>query len=150
VSGGGLDGRLAFNPVGNIQRIAVSLTADNARFAGPPPLVIRSGKLEGAILLDPAGTSMKGTLTARGLSRGALSIASLNAEGELHGGAGRVSATVAGTRGRDFVFRTVADFAEGRLRLAGEGSVDRRPIRITQPFVFAREGAAWRLSSGAL
>ena len=149
---GGFTGQLAVSGggLGNIQRIAVSLTADNARFAGPPPLVIRSGKLEGAILLDPAGTSMKGTLTARGLSRGALSIASLNAEGELHGGAGRVSATVAGTRGRDFVFRTVADFAEGRLRLAGEGSVDRRPIRITQPFVFAREGAAWRLSSGAL
>jgi translocation and assembly module TamB len=150
VSGGGLDGQLAFSPWNGLQRIGIDLRADNARFAGPPPVVIRSGRLEGVAVLDPAGTSLKGSLTARGLSRGALSIASLNASGELRGGTGQVRARIAGTRGRDFVFDTVADIAPGRLRLTGRGTVDRRAILLSEPAVLVREGDGWRLASTAL
>jgi translocation and assembly module TamB len=150
VKGGGLAGRLAFSPWHDVQRIAVDLRADNARFAGPPPILIRSGRLEGVALLDPAGTSLKGSLTARGLSRGALSIASLGATGELRGGAGQIRARIAGTRGRDFVFDTVADMAPGRLRLTGRGTVDRRAIVLTQPATITREGDGWRLAPTAL
>jgi translocation and assembly module TamB len=150
VAGGGLAGRLAFSPWNNLQRIAIDLSADNARFAGPPPIVIRSGRLEGVALLDPAGTSLRGTLTARGLSRGALSIASLAASGELRGGRGQISARLAGTRGRDFVFDTRADIAPGRFQLTGRGTVDRRPIVLTQPALLTREGDAWRLAPTAL
>jgi translocation and assembly module TamB len=150
VAGGGLAGRLTFDPWHDIQRIAVDLSADNARFAGPPPIMIRTGRLEGVVLLDPAGTSLKGSLAARGLSRGALSIASLNASGELRGGAGQVRARIAGTRGRDFVFDTVADIAPGRIRLTGRGTVDRRPLELTQPALLTREGDAWRLAPTAL
>ncbi|MEA3008640.1 MAG: translocation and assembly module TamB [Sphingomonadales bacterium] len=150
VVGGGLSGRLAFSPFNNLQRIAIDLRADNARFAGPPPILIRSGRLEGVALLDPGGTSLKGSLVARGLSRGALSIASLNATGDLRGGAGQIRARIAGTRGRDFVFDTVADVAPGRLRLTGRGTVDRRPIVLTQPATLVREGDGWRLAPTAL
>ncbi|MEA3065567.1 MAG: translocation and assembly module TamB [Sphingomonadales bacterium] len=150
VAGGGLAGRLVFDPWHDIQRIAVDLTADNARFAGPPPIMIRTGRLEGVVLLDPAGTSLRGTLAARGLSRGALSVASLNASGELRGGTGQVRARIAGTRGRDFVFDTVAEIAPGRFRLTGRGTVDRRPIVLAEPAVLTREGDAWRLAPTAL
>ncbi|MEA3053484.1 MAG: translocation and assembly module TamB [Sphingomonadales bacterium] len=150
VGGGGLDGRLVFSPWHDMQRIAIDLTAANARFAGPPPVVIRSGRLEGVALLDPAGTSLKGSLTARGLSRGALSIASLAASGELRGGSGQIRARIAGTRGRDFVFDTVADITPGRFRLTGRGTVDRRSIVLTQPASISREGDAWRLAPTAL
>jgi translocation and assembly module TamB len=150
VSGGGLAGRLVFDPWHDIQRITIDLKADNARFAGPPPILIRSGRLEGVALLDPAGTSLKGKLSARGLSRGALSIASLSADGELRGGAGQIRARIAGTRGRDFVFDMVADVAPGRFQLTGRGTVDRRPIVLTQPAVLTREGDAWRLAPTAL
>lgn len=150
VGGGGLSGRLAFSPFNNLQRIAIDLRADNARFAGPPPILIRSGRLEGVALLDPGGTSLKGSLVARGLSRGALSIASLSATGDLRGGAGQIRARIAGTRGRDFVFDTIADIAPGRLRLTGRGTVDRRPIVLTQPATLVREGDGWRLAPTAL
>jgi translocation and assembly module TamB len=150
VSGGGLSGRLAFSPVGDVQRIGIDLTADNARFAGPPPIAIRSGRLEGVALLDPAGTSLRGTLAARGLTRGPVSIANLTASGELRGGTGRISARIAGTRGRNFAFETVADIAPGRVRLSGQGSVDRRAIRLTEPALFTREGEAWRLHGASL
>jgi translocation and assembly module TamB len=149
-AGGGLSGRLGFSPWNGMQRIHVDLDADNARFAGPRPVAIRSGRLEGVVLLDPAGTSLRGTLTARGVSRGALSIASLSASGELRGGTGRISARVAGTRGRSFSFETVADVAPGRLRLTGGGIVDRRRIELTQPALLTREGDGWRLNSAEL
>ncbi|HEX8667969.1 MAG TPA: translocation/assembly module TamB, partial [Allosphingosinicella sp.] len=148
--GGGLTGRLAFDPWNGIQRIQANLTADNARFAGPPPIVIRTGRLEGVALLDPAGTSLRGTLTARGLSRGGLSLARLDATGEMRGGTGRVTARMAGTRGRSFTFDAVADIAPGQIRLSGRGTVDRRPIEITQPALLIREGDAWRVQSAAL
>lgn len=150
VSGGGLDGRLLFSPVNAVQRIAVDLTAANARFAGPPPIAIRSGRLQGVVLLDPAGTSLDGSLVARGLSRGPLSIASLDASGSMRGGAGQVKARIAGTRGRNFSFETVADFAPGRIRFGGRGAVDRRTIELTRPALLTREGDGWRLHDAAL
>jgi translocation and assembly module TamB len=150
VDGGGLAGKLLFDPWQGIQRITMDLRADNARFAGPPPILIRSGRLEGVALLDPAGTSLRGNLSARGLSRGALSIASLVANGELRGGSGQIRGRIAGTRGRDFVFDAVADVAPGRFRLTGRGTVDRRAIVLTEPALLTREGDAWRLAPTAL
>lgn len=150
VAGGGLDGRLLFSPVGSVQRIEVSLAAANARFAGPPPIAIRTGKLEGVILLDPAGTSLRGTLAARGLSRGPLSIARIDASGEMRGGIGKVRARIAGTRGRDFVFDTVTEIAPGRFLVSGRGTVDRRSIQLSEPALITREGDGWRLAPTAM
>lgn len=150
LSGGGLTGSLLFSPVGDVQRIDADLTAQNASFAGPPPITIRSGRLRGVILLDPAGTSVRGSVSARGLSRGGLTIASIDAQADMRGGSGRVTANIAGTRGRSFVFRTVAEIAPGRISLTGGGSVDRRPIRLTEPAVFTRTNDGWRLSQTAI
>jgi translocation and assembly module TamB len=150
VSGGGLLGRLAFSPWNGVQRIGVDLAADNARFAGPPPISIRTGRLRGAALLEPGAASFQGTLSARGVSRGPISIASLEASGNVRGGSGRITARIAGTRGRNFSFATVADFSPGRIRLTGEGSVDRRALRLTQPAILVREGDAWRLESAGV
>jgi translocation and assembly module TamB len=150
VSGGGLDGKLSFDPVRDVQRIQIDLNASNARFAGPPPITIRTGRLEGVALLDPAGTSLRGTLNARGLSRGALSIATVSASGELRGGTGRISARIAGTRGRSFAFETVTDVAPGRYRVSGRGTVDRRPIELSEPAELTREGDGWRLAPTSL
>jgi translocation and assembly module TamB len=146
VAGGGLDGQLLFNPVGNVQRIEAHLAANEARFAGPPPIVIRRGKLDGVILLNPGATSVEGTLAARGITRGGLSVASIEATASMRGGTGQIRANVAGSRGRAFVFRTAADVAPGRIRFTGEGTVDRRPIRLREPALFTREGSAWRLA----
>jgi translocation and assembly module TamB len=150
LAGGGLSGRLVFDPVGTVQRIAADIAADNARFAGPPPLAIRSGRLQGVILLDPAGTSLRGTLSARGLSQGPLFLASLDATGALKAGSGRINAHMTGTRGRSFAFDTIVDVAPGRYRINGSGTLDRRPIALTQPALLVREGDSWRLQSAGI
>lgn len=150
VAGGGLDGKLSFDPWHDIQRIQIDLAANNARFAGPPPIAIRTGRLEGVALLDPAGTSLRGTLNARGVSRGALSIATVAASGELRGGAGTITARIAGTRGRSFAFETVTEVAPGRFRVSGRGTVDRKPIQLSEPALLTLESDGWRLAPTSL
>ena len=90
VAGGGLGGALLFNPVGEVQRIEAHLTAEDARFLGPPPIAIRRGKMDGVILLNPGATSVEGTLSLRGMTRGPLSLARLDAQASLRGGVGQV------------------------------------------------------------
>lgn len=150
VAGGGLTGRLLFTPVGEKQRIEVDLTARDASVAGPPPILIRQGRLKGVVLLDPAGTWVRGTLSARGIQRGGLTIASIEADADLVGGTGQVNADIAGSRGRGFVFRLTGELAPGRLRLSGSGRVDGRPIQLSRPALLTREGAGWRLAPTAL
>jgi hypothetical protein len=91
VAGGGLDGELLFGPYNNRQRVAVNLTANEAHFYGPPPIVIRRATIEGVVLLDPAGNSIEGRVAARGVSRGPLSIANVEASASLRGGVGRIN-----------------------------------------------------------
>ena len=97
VAGGGLDGRLLFGPFRGHQRIHVDLRANDARFAGPPPVMIRRGTIAGIVFLDPAGTTIEGRLAARGVSRGPLSIANVDAQASLRAGVGRCAA---GSRAR--------------------------------------------------
>lgn len=146
VAGGGLDGRLLFSPHRGHQRIAVRLAANDARFAGPPPIVVRRGTIEGVILLDPAGTSIEGRVTARGLSRGPLSIANLDASASLRGGSGTIRARVAGSRGRDFSFDAVAQVSPGRYRISGSGTLDRRPLELVTPAELSSTAEGWRLA----
>ena len=146
VAGGGLDGSLRFSPAGGHQRIAVDLRANEARFVGPPALVVRRGTVNGVILLDPAGTSIEGRVVARGVSRGALSIASVDATASLRGGTGTVRARVAGSRGRDFAFNAVVDVAPNRYRVSGSGTLDRRPLELVTPAELSWSEAGWRLA----
>jgi translocation and assembly module TamB len=146
VAGGGLDGTLLFNPAGANQRIAVDLTANEAAFVGPPPIVIRRGTIRGVVLLDPAGTSVEGRIVARGVSRGPLSIASLDAQASLRGGAGQARIRIAGSRGRDFSFDALADIAPGRFRISGSGTLDRRPLDLVTPAVLTASEEGWRLA----
>ena len=145
VAGGGLNGRLLFDPLGSHQRIAVNLAAEGARFVGPPPILVRRGTIEGVVVLDPAGTSVEGRVVGRGVSRGALSIASLDAQASLRGGVGQVRARVAGSRGRDFAFNAVADVAPGRYRISGSGTLDRRPLALSSPAELTWSEEGWRL-----
>jgi len=146
VAGGGLDGTLLFNPVGGNQRIGVNLTASDAHFVGPPPIVVRRGTIEGAVLLDPAGTSVEGRIVARGVSRGPLSIANLDAQASLRGGTGQARIRIAGSRGRDFSFNAVADIAPGRYRVSGSGTLDRRPLELVTPAELTATPEGWRLA----
>jgi translocation and assembly module TamB len=113
VAGSGLTGLLRFDRAGEVQRISLSFDAANARLATAPEITIGRGGADGEVLLDPAGLVLRGTVTARGLRRGALSLARLAASADLRDGRGEVKAAFAGSRGRAFDLQTLAQVRRG-------------------------------------
>jgi translocation and assembly module TamB len=150
VQGSGISGLLAFEPAGTIQRIRANLVARDARLEGPPLISARRGQFDGVILLDPAGTSIEGTLTGQGLQRGPLTLARLAANINLKGGVGEVRASFAGERGRSFDFQTLARGGRNQWTVVGSGTIDRKPIQLTSPAVLTREGDGWRMQPATL
>lgn len=150
VAGGGLDGSVILSVPGGIQRIVANFTARDARFAGPPPIIIRRGQLNAVIMLDPRGTDIDATFQGTGLQRGTLSIARIAGNARLVDGVGTVRASLAGARGRDFTLQLAAQVGRDRTILRGQGTLSRMPIRLTRPAIIRRDGAGWRLESSEL
>lgn len=146
VAGAGLTGLLRFDRAGEVQRISFGFDAAGARLAMSPELRIARGAADGEVLLDPAGLIVRGTATARGLQRGALSLARLAASAELREGRGEIKAAFAGSRGRAFDLNTVVQVAPGRYAVTGGGTIDRRPVQLGSPAVLTREAGGWRLA----
>jgi len=143
---GPISGSLAFSPVNGAQRIEAHLAASNARIAGDTAIAIRSGKLDGTILLEEGRTSLDGTLVARGLAYGAIDLARLTANGRLVNGSGQVRAALAGRRGKAFELVTLADFSPDRVRLTGRGKVEGRDLVLESPAVLTRADGGWQIA----
>lgn len=144
LAGGGLDGQLAFAPVGDAQKIEAHLRASNARFPGA--LAVRAGRLDGSIILAEGQTTLDGVIDARGFEMSGISLARLTANAKLVNGSGQVRAAIAGRRGAAFDFSTLANVTPDRIELTGKGSVERRPMVLNQPAVFTRDGDGWSLA----
>jgi translocation and assembly module TamB len=148
ISGGGLSGSLTFRPDKGLQRIDANLDARAATLAGG--LTIRRGHLEGSVLLDPDGATTEATITAVGLRRGSLALGRLAANVRLTGGTGEARVAIAGSRGRAFDIQSVIGIAPDRYIVQAQGTVDRRPISLTAPAIFVRDGDGWRLQTTKL
>ena len=147
LAGGGVAGTLAFAPSGEVQRIEAHLTASNVRF---PSLAVRSGRLDGTIILAEGRTSLNGVVDARGLQSGAVSLARLTANANLVNGSGQVRAALAGRRGAAFEFTTLANVTPDQIRLTGRGRVENRPLVLDQAAVLTRSGDGWALAPTAI
>ncbi len=145
LSGGGIGGSLAFLPVNGAQRIEAHLTASNARISGETAIAIRSGKLDGMILLEEGRTSLDGTLVARGVAYGAVDLARITASGKLVNGSGQIRAALAGRRGQAFELVTLANVTPDRISITGRGEVARRPLILDSAMVLSRDGDGWRI-----
>ena len=146
LAGGGIDGTLDFRPVGNDQAIEAHLALAGANVPGATALTVRSGRLDGSILLAEGRTTLDGKVSARGLVYGAVSLARLDAEGRLVNGAGTIRANLAGRRGKAFVVALAADIAPGRVRIGGRGEVDRRSLVIESPAVLTAVPGGWQVA----
>ncbi len=143
VAGGGLAGELLFRPVGENQRVEAHLDARAGTLAG---WTLRRGHMDLVTILDPAGTSIEATATGAGLQRGALSIGRLAGSASLRGGVGQIKASIAGSRGRAFDIESVTDVTVDSYRIAAQGTLDRRPLRLLSPAIVTRDGDGWRLA----
>ena len=141
---GTLGGTLDFAPEGGSQKIEAHLTANNARFPGA--FAVRSGRADGTIVLADERTTIDGTIDARGLQSGAITLARLTANARLINGSGQVRAAFAGRRGAAFAFTTLANVTPGQIRLTGNGRIERQPLVLNSVAVLTRSGDGWALA----
>jgi translocation and assembly module TamB len=143
---GPISGTLGFTPVNGGQRIEAHLAASNARIAADTAIAIRSGKLDGTILLEEGRTSLDGTVVARGIAYGAIDLARLTASGKLVNGSGQVRAALAGRRGQAFELVTLANIAPDRISLTGRGAVEGRALVLESPAVLTKADGGWQIA----
>jgi translocation and assembly module TamB len=144
LAGGTLGGTLDFSPAGPAQRIEAHLTADDASF--PNAFSVRSGRADGIIILADDRTTIDGSIDARGIASGAVTLARLTANARLVNGVGQVRAAFAGRRGAAFAFTTLADISPGTVRLTGSGRIEREALVLRQAAVLTRSGDGWALA----
>ncbi|HEY4071056.1 MAG TPA: translocation/assembly module TamB, partial [Sphingomicrobium sp.] len=125
LAGGTLDGTLDFAPASGAQRIDAHLTATNVRF---PAFAVRSGRVDGTIVLADERTTIDGVVDAHGVEVGGMDLARLTANAKLVNGSGQVRAAFAGQRGANSEFSTVADVSPDQIRLTGSGRIERQPL----------------------
>jgi translocation and assembly module TamB len=147
LTGEALAGTLDFAPAGQAQRIVAHLTASNAHL---PIMSVRSGKVDGIIILDDERTTIDGTVDAKGLSYGAVSLAHLTANAHLINGSGQVRAAFAGRRGAAFSFITTADVSPNQIRVSGQGEIEKRALVLKEPAVLTATGDGWTLAPTSL
>ncbi|HET9397928.1 MAG TPA: translocation/assembly module TamB, partial [Sphingomicrobium sp.] len=146
LAGGPLGGTLEFSPQGGDQRIEAHLAANNLSVAGDVPLSVRSGRVDGTIILAEGRTTLDGVVTARGLTTSGISLSRFTANGRLVNGSGEVRAALAGTRGTAFQLVTVAQLSPDRISLSGRGELDRRPLTLDSPLVMTRVEGGWQVA----
>jgi translocation and assembly module TamB len=144
LAGGTLDGTLDFSPVAGAQRIDAHLAAASASFPGA--FSVRSGRADGTIILAEGRTTIDGTLDARGLAAGAITLARITANAKLVNGSGQVRAAFAGRRGAAFAFSTLADISPNTIRLTGSGRIENQPLVLNEAAVLTRSADGWALA----
>jgi translocation and assembly module TamB len=146
LSGGGIGGSFAIAPQGTLQRIDPHLSFAGATLAAATPITVRRGKLDGAILLDPAGTKLDITGSFGGLARGKLQLARLGLTTHLTGGSGTIGLTAIGSGARNFALTAHAALDPARVTVDLKGAVDGQPLAFDGPARLTAEGSGWRLA----
>ena len=144
VAGGGLTGTLDFAPVGEAQKVEAHLNASGVKLPGA--LAVRSGRLDGTIVLAEDRTTVAGVINARGVEMNGITMARLAVNANLVNGSGQVRAAFAGRRGAAFEFAAVADVSPDQIRLTGRGAVENKPLVLEQAAVLSRSGDGWALA----
>ena len=107
---------------------------------------VRSGRIDGTIILAEGHTTVDGVIDAHGIDAGAITLARLTANAKLVNGSGQVRAAFAGRRGASFVFSTLADISPDTIRLTGSGRIERQPLVLNEAAVLTRSGDGWALA----
>ena len=143
LAGGSLAGTLDFSPVGEAQRIEAHLTANDASF---PDLRVRSGRVDGSIILSEGQTTLDGVLSARGLTASGVTLAKVTANAKLVNGSGQVRLALAGSRRTAFELVALANVTPDRISVTGRGLLDRRPLTLESPAVITKVAGGWEFA----
>jgi translocation and assembly module TamB len=147
---GTVTGPLLFSVEQGLQKIEGHLRARRATIGAAVPFTVGRGRLDGTVLLDPAGVQVNATVALFGTTMRGITLGRGRATIALKGESGTISANLAGSRGRGFELATVARLTPDSVSLTADGTIDQKPIRLDGPAVLRREPDAWRLEPTTL
>lgn len=143
-------GTIALGLVDGIQRVAVDLALDRARFAGPPALAIGRGRVQATVLLRPGATTLDATVQARGIRYGSTRMGRFAGSAHIVEGTGTATASITSQRGRLYEVQARAAISPGRIGIDASGVIDNAPVRLSNAAVLTQEDGGWRLSPTVL
>lgn len=143
--GSGLNGAVTLAAVGRVQRADLALAAADARLPLTPAVTVARGVINATAVLHPGAPTVTGSATLSGVRQGGLEVAHARAGVELSGGVGRVTVSADGRSGVPFAIAAAAGISPELIRVTGEGSVNRIPIRLAGPADIRAEGSGRRL-----
>ena len=147
VSGGGLDGTIAFAPRDGGQGFAVDLDADNASFGGETPISLSRANIEASGFLIEDNSQIDATINAQGLSYGSLFLGRLAGTASIANGSGDVTARLSGRRGSQFNLQLDADVTPDELALLARGRFAGNAITMPRRAVLNRQSdGGWQLA----
>ncbi|MEY4721280.1 MAG: hypothetical protein RIQ46_1005, partial [Pseudomonadota bacterium] len=146
LAGGGLDGDIGLAPRGGGQGFDLRIDAEDARFGGPAPVAIGSGRLEATGSFAADHSTISGSAFGQGIAVGSAFIGRLAANVRLDDGRGQVTASITGRRGSRFALQLRGDVAPGRIAVAGQGDFAGQRIAMPRRAVLTRQDDGWRLA----
>jgi len=150
VSGSGLDGTARLSPEGRFQRADIVLRAANARVPLKPALTVVQGTLNATAILYPKAPAITGRASLDGLRQGELVVNTATANIDYRGGAGSVNVSASGQTSAPFTIAVNAGLAPNLIRVNGQGSIRRLPIRLAAPAEVRRDANGYRLAPTTL
>ena len=133
LTGSGLNGAVTLAAAGKVQRADLALAAADARLPLTPAVTVARGVINATAVLYPGAPRMTGSATLSGVRQGGLEVANAHAGVDLTGGRGRVTLSASGKSGVPFAIAAAAGVSPELIRVTGEGSVNRIPIRLAGP-----------------
>ncbi|MGJ3627460.1 hypothetical protein AB5I41_11735 [Sphingomonas sp. MMS24-JH45] len=120
VAGGGYSGALDLAPQGSVQRIVGRIEVRGARLG--PDTILRQGRTDFTIVLDPMATRIEASASGSGLRRGSFSLAQFAGSARLAGETGEVRGTIAGQRAGGFQIQSIVQIAPTGYTVAAESN----------------------------
>ncbi len=150
VKGSGLTGNLRFSPAGDVQRVDAAIDAANARLALGPPVTIAKGTLRGNAIFYTDAPAVAGKVEVVGLSRDNLDIDAGTFSGDYRAGQGSIAVTARGSKGVPFTANGLVALTPNRVSISGDGTIQRRPVKLAAPAELTPVAGGWRLAPATL
>jgi translocation and assembly module TamB len=150
LAGRGLSGTVQLDAVGKAQSAVLALRAHDASLPLAPPVTIASGAVNARVTLLAAGPSITGKATLSGVRRGGLVVSRAAVDLTYAAGSGHASVDAAGRGATPFTLALSARFTPMVITVAGGGSADRIPIRLSAPAVVRRTAGGYQLEPAVL
>jgi translocation and assembly module TamB len=151
LKGSGLDGTVRLAAAGEDQRVDVALRAADARLPlQPTPVTIAKGVINATAILYPDKPQVTADIDLQGVRQADLLVANAKAKIDYRDGSGKVDVTADGQSGVPFQIAANAGISPELIRVNGEGSINRIPIRLDTPAEIRKEAGGYRLASTAI